>query len=237
MENESGTPIILPINYNYLIQAAIYNSISQEFSKFLHDKGFLYGKRSFKLFTFSRVFGEYEIKGRSIYFKNAELYISSPINRFIRELANGLLKRGVMIIGKNKLKITSIRFPPKPEIGNRVRIRSLSPITVYSTLITPNGGKKTYYYSPYEKEFSKIINSNAKKKLYIVKKKSIKSDLKIKPLKAREKIIMYKNIVVKGWMGLFELSGPKSLIEIVYEAGLGSKNPQGFGMFEVVKTC
>jgi CRISPR-associated endoribonuclease Cas6 len=142
-----------------------------------------------------------------------------------------------MLIGENKVKITSLYFPPEPKIENRAKIRSLSPITVYSTLISPDGGKKTYYYSPFENEFSKIIDANAKKKLYILRKRTIKSSLEIKALNAREKIIMYKDTVVKGWMGVFEISGPKSLIKTVYDMGLGSKNSQGFGMFEVIKNC
>ncbi|MBO3842821.1 MAG: CRISPR-associated endoribonuclease Cas6 [Candidatus Brockarchaeota archaeon] len=207
MENEEQRPIVLPIGYNHLVQAAIYNSISPRLSIFLHDRGFLYGKRSFKLFTFSRLMGEYEIKQRMICFNNVGLYISSPVKRFVKELANTLLKKGFMIIGENKLKITSLYFPPEPKIESRTKIRSLSPITVYSTLISPDGGKKTYYYSPFEDEFSKIIDANAKKKLYILRKRVIKSNLEIKVLSAREKIIMYKDTVVKGWMGLFEIIG------------------------------
>lgn len=235
MENEEQKPVILPIGYNHLVQAAIYNSISQRLSIFLHDKGFLYGKRTFKLFTFSRLIGEYEIKQGKIYFNNASLYISSPIERFIRELANTFFKRGFMIIGENKLKITSLSFPPEPRIGSKIKIRTLSPITVYSTLISPNGGKKTYYYSPFEDEFSKIIDANAKKKFYILRKRIIKSNLETKALGVREVVVMYKDTVVKGWTGFFELSGPKNLIKTVYETGLGSKNSQGFGMFEVME--
>jgi len=235
MENEERKPIVLPIGYNHLVQAAIYNSVSQKLSRLLHDKGFLYGKRSFKLFTFSRLIGEYEIKQKKICFNNAGLYVSSPIERFVKELANTFLKKGFMLIGENKVKITSLYFPPEPKIENRAKIRSLSPITVYSTLISPDGGKKTYYYSPFENEFSKIIDANAKKKLYILRKRTIKSSLEIKALNAREKIIMYKDTVVKGWMGVFEISGPKILIKTVYDTGLGSKNSQGFGIFEVVE--
>jgi len=36
-------------------------------------------------------------------------------------------------------------------------------------------------------------------------------------------------------MGIYELKGNPELIRIGYEAGIGSKNCQGFGMFEVMK--
>jgi len=123
MENEEQKPIVLPIGYNHLVQAAIYNSVSQKLSRFIHDKGFLYGKRSYKLFTFSRLIGEYEIKQRRICFNSVGLYVSSPIERFVKELANSFLKKGLIIIGENKLKITSLYFPPEPKIENKAKIR------------------------------------------------------------------------------------------------------------------
>lgn len=60
-----------------------------------------------------------------------------------------------------------------------LRIRMLSPLTVYSTLMTPDGKKKTYYFSPYEKEFPALVNSNIKKKHFLLLGKNIKSDIKV----------------------------------------------------------
>jgi len=45
---------------------------------------------------------------------------------------------------------------------------------------------------------------------------------------------MYKNFLIKGWMGTFRLQGLKKALKLAYDAGLGSKNSQGFGMFEVI---
>jgi len=235
MQNDRG-PTVLPISYNHLVQAAIYNSISPELSAFLHNKGFLYGKRSFKFFTFSRLFGQYNMVRNKVYFNDdIGIYVSSPIERFIREIANILLKKGHLVLGEQRLKIANVSFPQEPEISVNMKIRTLSPITVYSTLLSPAGNKKTYYYSPYEPDFSELIDLNAKKKFYIMNKKNIKSKMKIIPLRVRESIALYKGTIVKGWNGLFELTGPKKLIKIVYETGLGSKNSQGFGMFEVTE--
>ncbi|RLI91606.1 MAG: hypothetical protein DRO89_03615 [Candidatus Altiarchaeales archaeon] len=36
----------------------------------------------------------------------------------------------------------------------------LSPLTVYSTLTTGDGKKKTYYYSHYEPDFEELIDRN-----------------------------------------------------------------------------
>jgi len=230
--------VVLPTNYNYLVQAAIYRNISRELAEFLHDKGFLFGKRQFKMFAFSRLGGRCifdKANKQFVYKDDLTLYISSPIEKFIEDLANAIVKKGFIVLGKSMLKVTEMAFPARPAIKNdQVRICTLSPITVYSTLMTLDGKKKTYYFSPYEKEFSILINSNVKKKHFLLSGKNIKSDIKIEPSRVKEVVTSYKGTVVKGWIGHFLLSGSKALIMTAYEAGLGAKNSQGFGMFEVV---
>lgn len=220
-----------------MVESAIYRAISPELSTFLHESGFVYDKRHFKLFTFSRIFGQYRISGEKMIFsENASLLISSPLERFIMELANGILKGGGLRIGETKVRVNSIYFPNKPRFGTRVLARTLSPITVYSTLLTGKGNKKTYYYSPYEAEFSNLLGINAIKKASLVSRRKIKDGLVFKPVKMKDVVVIYKGIVVKGSYGIFELNGAKTLIDITYDAGLGSKNPEGFGMYEIIKS-
>lgn len=57
-----------------------------------------------------------------------------------------------------------VKVFPEPPIQDDVTIRMLSPVTIYSTLFSANGKKKTYYYSPFEKEFSQLIRANILKK-------------------------------------------------------------------------
>lgn len=81
--------VVLPTNYNYLIQAAIYRNISRELAEFLHDKGFLFGKRQFKMFTFSRLEGRCLLDKkdrRFIYEGDLTLYISSLIKNLSKIL-------------------------------------------------------------------------------------------------------------------------------------------------------
>ena len=231
--------VILPIHYNHLVQAMIYKNISEDLAGFLHDRGFLVGKRQFKLFTFSRLNGRFTIdraKGRITFHGGLSLQISSPIERFVADIANSMVRRGSVLLGGNMLTVKEMAFPAGFEAKDgKFTIRMLSPLTVYSTLITSDGRKKTYYYSPYEGEFSELVSANAKKKHFLLTGRVLKSDIKIRPLKVKEVVVIYKGNVVKGWMGTFALKGPASLIKTVYEAGLGAKNPQGFGMFEVVE--
>ena len=55
--------LILPLNYNYILQGFIYNNIAdKKIQEFIHNKGFTYEKRHYKLFTFSRLMGKYKIE-------------------------------------------------------------------------------------------------------------------------------------------------------------------------------
>jgi len=45
--------------------------------------------------------------------------------------------------------------------------------------------------------------------------------------------VNYRNSVIKGYTGVVELSGPKELLHMTVDAGVGSKNSQGFGCMEM----
>ena len=237
LEFGSNEQIVLPLHYNYYIQSFLYRHISPELGKFLHDHGFTLEKRRFKMFTFSRLQGKYKImKDKIKFFPPIYLTISSPLDRFISELGNTLLKTDNLELVKNKVHVESIKVHPEPEIKDEIKIKMLSPVVVYSTLITKDGKKKTYYYSPYEDEFTELIDKNLRKKYEaLYKKKPRARKLKIKIVsKPKEKILLYRGTVIKGWLGTFILNGNRKLLKFAYYSGLGSKNSQGFGMFEVV---
>jgi len=128
------------------------------------------------------------------------------------------------------------------EASGPVLVRALSPITTYSTLFDAAGKKKTYYYNPWEREFSQKILENLQRKAraYYGEGKELPSldGAYIRPVKVSKKneaIINFKGLWIKGWTGLYELNLPEPYFTLAYNAGLGSKNSQGFGMVEVVK--
>jgi len=90
--------LTLPLDYNYYIQSFIYsfiyNNITPSLAEFLHNRGFSFEKRSFKMFTFSKLHGRYRIHNGTIsFFPPVELIISSLLDRFVKELANSMLKK------------------------------------------------------------------------------------------------------------------------------------------------
>jgi CRISPR-associated endoribonuclease Cas6 len=115
------------------------------------------------------------------------------------------------------------------------RVNMLSPVTVCSTLLTREGSKKTYYYSPQEKEFSKLIRLNLIKKAQAFYGEDWSSlPFSFAPAGnihvTQQKVIIYKGFVIKGWMGRFLLSGDPRMLRLAYDSGCGSRNSCGCGM-------
>jgi len=233
-------PIFLPVHYNNIVQGFIYNFLDKILANQLHDGGFIYKKRKFKLFTFSRIFGKLRKDGDKFkIFPPFKLFISSPYTEMLQNLALNLMKNSEVRLDSNTVWVESLQVLSTPQIGKELVIKMLSPVTVYSTLYRPDGKKKTYYYNPSEKEFSEILKQNIIKKYFAFYEKMPPSEeFFIEPIKVRskdEKIVLYKGFVIKGWMGVYRLRGEPELLKLAYEAGLGGKNSQGFGMFEILK--
>jgi len=233
----SESSVKLPLYYNYALQSFIYNHISTHLADFLHNKGYRYGGRVFRLFTFSRILGKCRIEkeNEAIVFDSPfKFQISSPLDDLLQEFAETLARAPEVSIDKSALVVSSIEVHFSPFTTSSQVIRMLSPVTVYSTLSTSSGKKKTYYFSPFEKEFSELIQKNIfKKYVSFYHKKPVSDEFKISALrvdKRSEKIIKYtpregSYTIIKGWMGIYRLD---------YDAGLGAKNSQGFGMFEII---
>lgn len=241
---EMNKPVTFPIQYNHMLQGFIYNHISEELADFLHDKGFQdkEGGRTFKLFTFSRLnAGRFQIdrvKKTITFSESLSLTISSPWEEFMRQFAETMVVKGLVQLGSYQLLVSSIKVHLKPEITDRLMIKMLSPITVYSTVTKGDGGKLTYYYHPSEKDFRRLVVENLFKKYRAFHQAEPScNEFTLTPLRVGtkdERIIIFNDTVIKGWMGKYQLDAPSSLIEFAYDAGLGSRNSQGFGLFEAL---
>lgn len=236
---QSEKSIILPVHYNEQVQGFIYHHLNPVIAGFLHDTGYTFEKRKYTLFTFSRLMGKRRIVKEQIEFTPPlKLIVSSPIDHLLQSLAEHRIREKSLKIGENTLFLESIEVGFKPTFEKEAIIKMLSPITIYSTLESAEGKKKTYFYNPLEREFSKLARENIIKKYKALNCTEPPSkNFEISPLtfdKRNEVIIKYKGFIIKGWMGKFILKGESKLLQLAYEAGIGSKNSQGFGCFDVV---
>ncbi|QYJ16496.1 hypothetical protein Rxycam_02329 [Rubrobacter xylanophilus DSM 9941] len=242
LSGEQGS-LRLPLQYNAAIQGFIYANLSRTLAGWLHDRGHAYGQRRFKLFVFSRLFGRRRVEGGRIDFEGpVHFYLGAAEAEVLGSLAEHLLRRPEVRLGRARCFVEEVAVEPEPEMDGEkpVIVRALSPITAYTTLTAPNGKKKTYYYSPYEEEWSQALVENISRKVWALGwDTDPDDDLKeasIRPYRVRsadQKVLRFKGTVVKGWTGLYELRMPRPYLQLAYDTGLGSKNSQGFGMITV----
>ena len=125
-------------------------------------------KSAFKMFSFSRINGRFKRdpnKERIIFDeKKVCIVISSPIERFCESLMHTLLTRGKIRLGENELEVTKILVENYEVKNDQIKIQTLSPVVLYSTLLRPDGRKYTCYYQPLEPDYNRLLTENLQKK-------------------------------------------------------------------------
>ena len=230
--------VILPLSYNHAIQSTIFNLISKVFPN-VHDVAPVAKKRQFRPFVFSRLNSNaYQIKNGYISFDPLiNLKIASPNDQIIRVLANELLKTPHINLNGNSLTLENLKVTsPEPQ-SNSIVVKTLSPVTIHSTLTSNEGKKKTYYYSPNESDFSSQIKANLLRKSEAIGVKIENNEtFEIKAImKPKHRTINYKGFIVVAWDADFKINGDKELLKLALNWGIGARNAQGFGMIEEVK--
>lgn len=241
IEFSSNGEIRLPIHYNHILQGFLYKNLSdKDYRNFLHQQGYWVDNKQFKLFTYSRLQGQFKMyqKENEIgFFPPFKLVVSSAVEQFITDLAETLIKTDFNIMGKQRAEVSSISVHKNPAFSDRVQVKMLSPMVAYSTVMD-EGKKRTEYYSPWQTRFSEIAKENLLRKYEILYgDRPENQEFKITPNGMQEqkfaRIINYKGTYIKSYAGIYWLKGNPELIGVAYDTGLGSKNSMGFGCMEV----
>lgn len=193
------------------------------------------------MFTYTKLYGPYRMDKTSQTLEfltpHVSLVFSAYDKKLVQELVSTLMLKDNLQLGKHRVQVESIEQIHET-LSEKMHIRFLTPVTMYSTFML-NNKRKTYYYSPREEEFSPLIQANALKKYEaIYGKASEKKRLVITPLhkeQLRSKTTHFKSTVIRGWMGDFMLEGDIELIQLTYNVGLGGKNSNGHGLYEIVR--
>lgn len=229
-------PVAVPLAYQRLVQGLIYHALESapDYRRFLHERGYGQGEKRIKCFTFGRLQGRFVREGGTITFPegcNLELRSSDPY--MIQCLLAGLPLGSSQRIGQSEVKVLAARLDDRHVISDSIEIGMLSPVTVYQTL--PDG--KTDYAAPDEERFYSLIWQNARSKWTELMGLPFPEDFTVEPLVVTPKdkvVTSYKGTYITGWMGTYRLRGPQTLLDLLYQIGLGAKNSQGFGMFQVL---
>lgn len=223
-------PCILPIAYHHILQSAIYAQIGGE----LHDVDFKYDRRGYKLFTFGPLEGKYVISNRNIIFSDE---ISFEVRCFVDEIGlniiNTITKNGIRL-GRNTYKDVEVNIKRRFIENNRITISMKSPICVYET----DDDKHTIFFNPTEEEFYYAVEDNFIRKYAAVMEEYPEDGISLELVKFSQRdryFTKYKGFYIEAWKGIYELSGKPDYLSFLYDVGIGAKNSQGFGMFDVVK--
>lgn len=233
---ELDEPLVLPINYNHIIQAVIYRTLSvmPDYIDFLHNRGYSSGHRQYKMFQFSQLKGKYRIKEKNIIFYSfIELEIRSPEPLLIQLLDGGFRYCGITF-GQKSYKNIRTKINDFTVEKDELIVKTVTPIVVYSTDSTT---KYTVYYSPEDIEFYEEIQNNAYRKYqayYGVEPDSYVEIKKASDMTAKKLVTKYQGSYIEAWYGNFILFGKRKYLDFLYQTGLGSKNSQGFGMFNII---
>jgi len=232
--------LALPIHYNRLVQGLIYSLLEEEVAGFIHDTGFTRGRRSFRLFTFSRLMGRYAIDragGNIAFTGDVRLVISSPYAEFVDSLGQVILNSQRLRLGRDYVRLQSVKADEHTVETDEIVVRTLSPITAYSTVERPDGSSFTYYFEPREGEFGRLLGHNLVRKMEAFTGQTFEADDSFRLVALTRPcklcIVRYAGGVIKGYTGHFHLAGDRRLLQMGLDAGFGAKNSQGFGLCEL----
>lgn len=236
----SDKPLRIPLQNKEVIQGLFYKYMEPKTATFLHDEGFVgpTGRR-FKMWNFSNIMAKLVRDTRSESFVVPQKFsiVVTGNENVMSDLASNLLNKQYITINNQSLEVDGVSsydycFPAT----DTVMIKTLSPITEYSTPVLEDGTKITHYYCPMEPRFAELIYKNLLSKYYIMYGKEAPNhefSLKVAG-RCREHIMSFKDTIVKAWSGKFELKAHPELIKVALECGLGAKSSQGFGCIDIV---
>ena len=235
---EVTEPLTLPLSYHSALQGMIYHvlSASPEFSAFLHDDGYTRNRRAYKLFVFGPLEGPYRVRDRCITFPGPlSLEIRSPEAEFCRVFSGALAAESSVTIGSYRLNVASCELRRRRIEAGRGEFRTRSPLCLTRT-VDDGAKKRTLFLSPGDRDFPALLNENFRRKYCAAFGAEPETPISVEQIaRPRKYVTQYRRgIYITAWHGAFRLSGSPDALDFLYQTGLGSRNSQGFGMFDTV---
>ena len=249
LEN-NGRETVIPLNYNHSLAACIYQTLatsSTDYSERLHESGYAFQGKKFKLFTFSQLLAERRrIQGDQLVIQSGKLrwLVSSPIDEFVMHFANGILERGFVRVGSASFRVRDVKTLPQPVFTSSMRFTCLSPITVSTHTDEP--GRNSLQYCRLEDGFYGKVVENLHRKHDLLngldspqKNPNASLNMEFDPSHVERrkgrisKLVHYKNTKIFAYLSPFLAEGNLELMQVGYECGFGDGNSKGLGMVEV----
>jgi CRISPR-associated endoribonuclease Cas6 len=243
------------------IYSVIANA-DKEFARFLHNQGYALGNKQFKLFCYSPLlFEKYQIwKEKAlieVLSKQVVFQISFCLNEAAEKFIIGLFNRQQFYLGDkfNGIDFFVTQIERLPDLihhsGDSTVIHSVtnsltknyqakSPVVIsYKT----ENEKYARYLSPEEEGYGELVKQHLLQKYQTIPDaEPLPENTEIEFLpgnKPKSKLITIKPYTpqqskVRGFLYRFSLTAPEEIHRLIFDAGFGEKNAQGFGW---VETC
>lgn len=246
-----GPEKVFPINYQYELSSWIYHVLYQgdkEFATWLHDQGYQFEGKRFRLFGFSKLdFRPFGFREDRIImhgeFATFELGFALPASA--HHFLKGLFAQQEFSLGDRvsqvRLRVFSVEMVPTPSfIAYGTRFRAFSPVCVSRP--QANGGAK--YLAPEDPEYVARLCNNLLRRMKSYHQALgdfwtppdydpdlFQFELLTEP---RQKLITIaahtpQESKIKGYTYDFKLACDPSWMDFMWKSGLGEKNAQGFG--------
>lgn len=235
--------VTIPLGYHHQVQGLIYALLRSGGGEAMHEDSLNFGLRHYKLFTFSSLRGgKVSPDRKSLHFDgSAYLDVRSVRPEFCDALLSGLVSDRPFHLFGRTLTVRSIKINDPLITESSLRIKMLSPLTVHKT----DEGGFSEFLSPMDSIFSEEINRNFARKYHAFTGAEPASKISIQATAVGPKdryVTLYqkagqpggKDIYITGWRGEYELTGRADYLNFLYYCGLGARNSDGFGLFEVI---
>lgn len=159
----------------------------------------------------------------------------------MKHLLNGFLRAPTIQIAGARFHVVEIRELPEPSLGESMRFRCLSPMTVSTHIDDPN--LNSLQYCRIKNDFYPKVVENLKRKYTLLTEQSADGlDLTISFDQRYidehggriTKLIDYKGTKIFGYMAPLVATGSSELMRVGYECGFGDGNSKGLGMVAVI---
>ena len=220
----------LPAAYQHLVQSLLYSCWEKDFPT-LHAPRDAEGARQRKLFCFGRLEGRYWIDGAEIVFvPPVSLELRSAADALVDVLAEELRRNPESRLGDHPVSVCGLVCETRWLFPDSALIQTRSPITVYETL--PDG--KTRYFSPEDAAWQERLRRNLEAKADALGISS-PAVFSLEPVGGPKKqVSRFKGTYITGYSGRFRLRADAGAMAILYHCGLGNRNSQGFGLFDLL---
>lgn len=222
----------IPVKYSSILQGIIYYGLyNNGETTMLHDQGQKIGKRHFKLFTFSEIYGKttYDVEKKELLFHSSGCFDFTAFNdNLVFTFVTFIEQNTTLVFGNQLIKVLSYTILDDDFIDCEKNIfYTVSPVTAYFT----DENKKTIYLDPLKEEFSNYIINNMNQKYFLIYHENMPEVLIKEISNIKGKRIYYRNTFIIAYHMTIEFINLNSKVKrMILTCGIGSKNSLGFGM-------